>query len=72
METNPNIQIPSDQPPVQLTGLDGNSFVILGACQRAARRAGWSKEEVEAWRTLAVDGDYDHLLGTAMRYFDVS
>lgn len=54
---------------VQLAGRDGNAFVILGLCQRAARAAGLSQEEIEAFREEATSGDYDHLLQTAMRWF---
>ncbi|MBW4595502.1 MAG: hypothetical protein KME46_22005 [Brasilonema angustatum HA4187-MV1] len=55
---------------VQLTGNDSNAFVILGLCQRAARKAGLSQEEIDAFRQEATAGDYNHLLQTAMRWFD--
>jgi len=57
---------------VELVGRDGNAFAILGACQKAARRAGLSEEQINEWRTEAMSGDYDHLLQTCMRYFEVS
>ncbi len=58
------------RPTVELVGEDGNAFSILGRCSRAARRAGWSKEEIEAFHTEAMEGDYDHLLRTVMERFD--
>lgn len=64
-------EIPSNRPPVRLVGVNGNAFSILGHCQRAARAAGWTPEQIEAWRTEAMSGDYDYLLGSAMKYFDV-
>jgi len=57
---------------VNLTGNDGNAFAILGACQRAARRAGIDQARIDGFMAEAMAGDYDHLLRTAMRYFDVS
>lgn len=59
------------KPRVQLTGRDGNAFAILGACRRAARDAGWSTEEWERVRDELTAGDYDHLLDTALKHFDV-
>lgn len=59
------------RPTVKLVGGDGNAFAILGACHKAARKAGWSKERLAEFNAKATSGDYDHLLGTAMEYFDV-
>jgi hypothetical protein len=55
---------------VRLTENDGNAFVILGLCQRAARKAGLSKEEIAQFKEEATGGDYSHLLQTAMRWFE--
>ena len=55
---------------VKLTGRDGNAFMILGLCQRAARKAGLPQEEIDAFREEATVGDYNHLLQTAMRWFN--
>ena len=60
------------KPKVKLTGTDGNAFVILGTLRRAARKAGWADERWAAARAEMMSGDYNHLLATAMRYFDVS
>jgi hypothetical protein len=56
---------------VQLTSHDGNAFAILGRCRKAARAAGLLDSEINAFVTEATSGDYDHLLHTAMRWFDV-
>ena len=56
---------------VQLTGQDGNAFLILGRVQKAMRRAGVPKEEINEFMTEATEGNYDHLLGTVMRWVDV-
>ena len=61
-----------EKPPVTLIGRDGNAFAILGACQKAARKAGWSPERITKVMDEMKAGDYDHLLRTAMTYFEVS
>ena len=61
-----------DKPRVKLIGNDGNAFAILGACKKAANKAGWTNEE---WRTVSdemMSGDYNHLLATAADHFEVS
>jgi hypothetical protein len=59
------------KPVVQLSGIDGNAFMILGACLKAARKAKMSKEWQDKFLNEAKAGDYDHLLQTAIKYFDV-
>jgi hypothetical protein len=49
---------------MQLVGLDGNAFVIMGTWRSNALRQGWSQEEVRAILEEAQSGDYDHLLAT--------
>ena len=55
---------------VQLTGQDGNAFAVLGAVRKALVDAG-HQDEVEAFFAEATSGDYDHLLGTCMRWVNV-
>jgi hypothetical protein len=47
---------------LQLVGLDGNAFSLMGAFQKAARRQGWTKEEITEVLDDAMSGDYNHLL----------
>lgn len=56
---------------VELVGQDGNAFAIIGRVSQALRRAGVKSEEVDAFRTEAMSGDYNHLLGTCMKWVDV-
>ena len=56
---------------VELIGHDGNAFTVLGRCRKAAREAGLSEDEIATFMTEATAGDYDHLLQTAMRWFDI-
>lgn len=55
---------------VCLSGRDSNAFMILGLCQRAARDAGLPKEEIDAFYQEATSGDHNHLIQTAMRWFN--
>ena len=57
---------------VQLTGADGNAYAIMGAVSQALRRAGVSAEQIQEYTMESTSGDYDHLLGTAMAWVDVS
>ena len=47
---------------------DGNAFAIIGRCRVAAKGTDldWS-----AFKKEAMSGDYDHLLQTVMKYFEV-
>ena len=56
------------KPRLQLSGEDGNAFFILGKARRVA------KENNLDWDTIyaeATQGDYDHLLQTMAKYFEV-
>ena len=56
---------------VRLIGHDGNAFTVIGRCCKAARKAGLSEDEIATFMAEATAGDYDHLLQTAMRWFDI-
>ena len=56
---------------VTLTGHDGNAFTVLGRCRQAAQEAGLDENEIAAFTTEATTSDYDHLLRTAMCWFDI-
>ena len=51
--------------------LQDQELAGLGRCRKAAREAGLRDSEINAFLTEATAGDYDHLLQTAMRWFDV-
>ena len=59
------------KPKLKLSGEDGNAFFILGRAEQALRRAGFSQERRDQFQEEATSGDYDHLLQTCMRWFDV-
>ena len=59
------------KPRVQLIGMNGNAFAILGRVERALRDAGRSREEVERFHKEATAGDYDNLLRVVSEYVEI-
>jgi hypothetical protein len=59
----------SEKPSLKIIGTDGNAFAILGKARRVAiqNKMDWNKIQAEA-----TSGDYNHLLATMMKYFDVA
>lgn len=55
---------------VELTGKDGNAFLILGLVRREITRSN-RPELADPFMLEAMEGDYDHLLQTCMRYVTV-
>lgn len=53
---------------MELVGMDGDAFAILGNFQHAARKQGWQREEIEQVIEEATSGDYNHLLATIMNH----
>ena len=49
---------------LDLVGVNGNAFMIMGVFQRQAKREGWTQEEIDLVLTEAKSGDYNHLLAT--------
>lgn len=68
--TDEKIKTPNT-PKVKLVGTDGNAYALMGRCTRAARKANWPKETIDEVMEEAITGDYNHLLATLMKYFDV-
>jgi len=52
----------------KLSGRDGNAFFIMGRFQGAAKKAGWSQEDIDALMEEAMSSNYDHLLHTIMQH----
>lgn len=57
---------------VQLVGMDGNAFAIMGRVSCALRKAKVPQEEIDAYLEESMSDDYDNLLQTAMQWVDVS
>lgn len=56
---------------LELVGVNGNAFMIMGVFQRQAKREGWSQSEIDAVLTEAKSSDYDHLLATIVNHCEV-
>ena len=59
-----NLFTPEKYVELELVGLDGNAFVLMGAFSQAAKRQGWTKEEIDKVLTECKSSDYSHLLYT--------
>ena len=53
---------------MNLVGLDGNAFSLMGEFQRNARRQGWNKDEISKVINECMTGDYDYLLATLVTH----
>lgn len=53
---------------LDLRGLDGNAFVLLGAFRKAAQRQGFPETEIDAVLNEAKSGDYNHLLSVLIAH----
>ena len=53
---------------LDLVGLDGNAFLLLGKFQKQARREGWTDGEMSEVLEEAKSGDYNHLLATLQKH----
>lgn len=56
------------KPILKLLGEDGNAFFILGKAMRVAKKNGMDWEQI---KKEATSGDYNNLLATMMKYFEV-
>jgi hypothetical protein len=56
---------------VKLVGTDGNAFSIIAACVKAARKAKLPLDEINAFQDEAMASDYNALLRTCMKWFNI-
>lgn len=56
---------------VELVGHDGNAYAIMGAVQKALKKAGATQEELSQYFAESTAGDYDNLLRVAMEWVNV-
>jgi len=57
---------------VQLVGMDGNAFSILGRVMDAMKKAGLSQTEIDEFIKEATSDNYDNLLMTVAKWVNVS
>ncbi|WP_050528389.1 hypothetical protein [Pseudorhodobacter aquimaris] len=55
---------------VKLCDHDGNAFAVMGRCRQAARQADLPEDVIATFMADAMADDYDHLLQTAMLWFN--
>lgn len=55
---------------MELVGIDGNAFAILGAFNRAALKQKWTREEVQTVIDEATSSDYSHLIATIANHVE--
>ena len=53
---------------LDITGKDGNAFVIMGVVLDCLRQAGYSKNELDKIRDDMISGDYENLCNIAQKY----
>lgn len=56
---------------VQLIGMDGNAFSILGRVLDAMKKAGLSQADIDAFVKEATSNNYDNLLMTVAKWVNV-
>ena len=49
---------------LNLIGVNGNAFMVMGVFRRQAKKEDWTQEEIDSVITEAKSGDYNHLLAT--------
>jgi hypothetical protein len=57
-----------DPIPCNLIGVDGNAFALMGHWRKNAARAGRTQEEIKLVLDEAVQGDYNQLISTLLKY----
>jgi len=57
-----------EKPVLKLSGQNGDAFYILGKARRVALENGIDFKPIQV---EAMSGDYDHLLQTMMKHFEV-
>jgi hypothetical protein len=56
---------------VKLVGEDGNAFFILGRVSKEMKRNKVPKDVINDFMKESMEGDYNHLLRTCMKYVNV-
>jgi len=56
---------------LDLVGVNGNAFMIMGVFQRQAKKEGWTQDEIDLVLKETKSGDYDHLLATIINYCEL-
>ena len=57
---------PHQKPQIDLSGPDGNAYVVLGKCRGIAKQLNMDWDAIQK---EATSGDYEHLLTVLNKYF---
>jgi hypothetical protein len=57
-----------DKVELNLIGLDGNAYSLMGAFEAEARKQGWEKFEIQQVLRKCKESNYDNLLRVLMEY----
>lgn len=49
---------------LNLVGVNGNAFMIMGVFRKQAKKEGWTPEEIDKVMVEAKSSDYNYLLAT--------
>ena len=60
-----------NKPKIQLVGLEGNAFAILARARRILKEAKYSQKKIDLYLKEATSGDYNKLLNTTTKWFEV-
>lgn len=60
-----------DEITVQLIGMDGNAFSIMGRVLNALRGADVSQSEIDEFIKQATESNYDNLLMTVAKWVNI-
>lgn len=65
-----DIEVPAELEParVELVGLNGGAGHVMAAVANGLKQAGNEKWMIDLFRSQCMDGDYSHLLRTAMAF----
>jgi hypothetical protein len=63
-------QVVNKKVSMTLVGVDGNSFALMGAFSREARRQGWTSAEIKLVTDRCTQGDYNELISTLMDHIE--
>jgi hypothetical protein len=54
---------------LDLTGPQGNAFVVLGTVQRLMKTLKFHEAQIKTVKAEMMSGDYEHLIATAEKHF---
>lgn len=66
----------NEKPEFQMSGEDGNAFTIIGRAKNTITK--WNREnpdkliDIDEFQREAMSGDYDKIIQTCMKYFEVN